>query len=122
MKLASTTAQHTSDSTPHLLSLALYFVLHPIEFKRRHGSMGVVFAVVSIVVLGIVLVLASIVFFAFGNSLPTGLVSASQQSTVNSIVSAGQSAIGLLEVTLIVAAAGVIIAAVFAFMGFGYHR
>jgi hypothetical protein len=112
----------TSDSTLHLLALTLDFLLHPIQSKRRHGSLGVIFSVVFIVILGIVLVLASIVFFAFGNSLPSGLVSAAQQSTVNSIINVGQSAIALLEILLITPAAATIIAAIFVFMGFGFHR
>ena len=85
----------------------------------RRGATGIVFGVVTVVVLGIVLILGALVFFAFSNTLPTGLVTGAQQSTLNSIVSTGSSSLQLLEVVLIVAAAGLIIAAVFAYMAIG---
>ncbi len=86
---------------------------------RRSGAMGVVFGIVPVVVMGIVLILGALVFFAFGNSLPTGLVTGAQQSTLTSIINTGSAALTLLEVILIVAAAGLIIAAVFAYMALG---
>ncbi len=69
--------------------------------------------------MGIVLILGALVFFAFGNSLPTGLVTGAQQSTLTSIINTGSAALTLLEVILIVAAAGLIIAAVFAYLAMG---
>lgn len=89
---------------------------------KRRGALGVVFGVVTVVVLGIVLILGALVFFAFSNSLPTGLVTGAQNSTLNSIVGTGSSAIALMEVILIVAAAGLIIAAVFAYMAIGRRK
>jgi hypothetical protein len=91
-------------------------------FHRRHGAMGIVFGVITVVVLGIVLILGALVFFAFSNSLPSGLVTGAQQSTLNSIVATGASSLALLEVVLIVAAAGLIIAAVFAYMAIGRRK
>ena len=90
--------------------------------KKRAGSLGVVFGIVTVVIMGIVLILGALVFFAFSNSLPTGLVTGAQQSTLNSIVNTGASALSLLEVVLIVAAAGLIIAAVFAYMALGRRK
>ena len=86
---------------------------------KRRASMGVVFGVVTVVILGIVIILGALVFFAFANTLPTGLVTGAQQSTLNSIVNTGASALNLLQVVLIVAAAGLIIAAVFTYMALG---
>lgn len=90
--------------------------------SRRPGAMGVVFGIVTVVVMGIVLILGALVFFAFGNSLPTGLVTGAQQSTLTSIISTGSASLTLLEVILIVAAAGLIIAAVFAYMAIGRRK
>jgi ABC-type multidrug transport system permease subunit len=90
--------------------------------QKRKGALGIVFGVVTVVVLGIVLILGALVFFAFGNSLPTGLVTGAQSSTLNSIIATGAAAISLLEVVLIVAAAGLIIAAVFTYMALGRRR
>ena len=66
--------------------------------------MGLIFAVITIVVLGIVIILGALIFFAFGNALPTGLVTGAQVSTLNSIVAIGSQSLQLLEVLLIVAA------------------
>ena len=95
------------------LSLTMSFLS-----KRRHAT-GLIFGVVSVVVLGMVLILGALVYFAFGNAIPTGLVTGAQVSTLNSIINTGASALSLLEVLLIVAAAGLIIAGVFTYMAFG---
>jgi hypothetical protein len=89
------------------------------QIRKRTASTGLVYGVVSLVILGIVLILASIIYFAFGNSIPTGLVNATQQSTINQYVLAGSQALSLLRVLLIVGAGGLVIAAVFAYFTFG---
>jgi drug/metabolite transporter (DMT)-like permease len=104
------------------LSPAIAAIFARFTPRKRVGALGVVFGVVTVVILGIVLILGALVFFAFSNSLPTGLVTGAQQSTLNSIVATGASAISLLEVVLIVAAAGLIIAAVFAYMAISRRK
>jgi hypothetical protein len=86
---------------------------------KRHGFTAPVYGMISIVIMGMVLILGALVFFAFSNSIPTGLVTGAQQSTLNSIVNTGASALSLLEVVLIVAAAGLIIFTVLTYMSFG---
>ena len=87
--------------------------------KKRHGFTAPVYGMISIVIMGMVLILGALVFFAFSNSIPTSLVTGAQQSTLNSIVGTGASALSLLEVVLIVAAAGLIIFTVLTYMSFG---
>lgn len=89
------------------------------SMKKRHGFTAPVYGMISIVIMGMVLILGALVFFAFSNSIPTGLVTGAQQSTLNSIVNTGASALSLLEVVLIVAAAGLIIFTVLTYMSFG---
>lgn len=95
---------------------------HSTMARKRSGSMGLIFAVITIVVLGIVIILGALIFFAFGNSLPTGLVTGAQLSTLATIISTGSSSLQLLEVLLIVAAAGTIIAGIFVYMAVGRRR
>jgi len=111
-----------------ILSLAVLLLTQLSDMKnstlanRRSGSMGLIFAVVTIVVLGIVIILGALIFFAFGNALPTGLVTGGQVSTLATIISVGSSSLQLLEVLLIVAAAGTIIAGIFVYMAVGRRR
>lgn len=99
------------------------FILAGISgFGWRFYPSATVFGLITVVVLSIVLVTGAVVFENFQNVLPVGSIGAEQGGQLNQIVNSGASAISLSEVVVIVAVAGLIIAALFTFMRYSSGR
>jgi len=87
-------------------------------FTHSRPGIQLVTGVIILGVIGIVIVIVYVVVASFGNNIPTGTLSAGQQSTLTTLINATGNSLSLVSVLEIVVAAGLIIGGIFAFLHF----